>query len=434
MEKIKKIFILKENKRIEKCFIVFGDYVDKEVNKRTINKYIKKLEKDLNMDSRELIQNKYLYIYHDKNKYEEVINKIKIKHEHFKSSKIVKLFIPILISLSTLNIIFTNFIYTGLFMLEEMINFMCLLFSGDMLVFMFLKRYCESKLCMKTHKYNMIAKLTILLCMSTYVNHEIPELSNSLYRFEINHVNIDEVNNYESLNEFEYHEKATNTIFNNIHNNPSLDSFELECLYKLKDYVLNNPYIDLNDVFHKLMTIRVKERYSLQERVEATYNEDKNLVNIYSNLANDELDKKQALIHEYIHSIGDFSNRTLNEGMTCVITQDITKYPVMVYVPERTCVEYMIELVGRNVLLEAYSKKDDELLIEELDKIFKNHDLVLELFNKMDEYSNSEITEDELVLYINNSLVYGKIDKIEWTRIFTFHYDFSNDNKSLTLK
>lgn len=431
MNTVEKIIIYKKDTKIKSCYVLFSNGKTKKINKKQYRLYIEQLQSKYAKTSKELIEEKKIYICHNKEKYQKLVKEFDClfyKKEYRKSKKISKVLQNILLVLGTCNTLIANFIYTGFDAFEILLNNLTFLFSLDVVTFLYIEKKLKKELNIKKKEFKTVALLSLFLGVSSYVSNELPNIKTIPYCFEINHTDIENTNNYEGLNDEQFHEKATETIFNNVHNNPYLDKTELEILYELKDYVKNNPYLDLNDVFHKLMTIRVEERYSLGHERTADYRSQYNLVRYYYNLETTKKSyKREVLIHEYIHSIGNLSSRALNEGMTSILTQDIISFTKIDYFNERTCCEYIIDLVGENVLLEAFSKKDQNILTNELKKIFDQEESILELYELLEEFCNGNITEDDLVLYINEHLIYGHIEKSDWIKVLNFHYDFTKE-------
>ena len=90
------------------------------------------------------------------------------------------------------------------------------------------------------------------MSFSSLYQKYLPPIETIPYYFELTHTDIEDTGDYEGLSVEEKHVKACETIFRNIKFNPYLEEDELETLYDLKSFVMENPYLDMDDVYISL--------------------------------------------------------------------------------------------------------------------------------------------------------------------------------------
>lgn len=441
MKIIDKIIIFKKDGKPFNGFVLYDDSTFKEFNYKNLVKEIIKFSNQEECTIDDLYHEKRINVYKNCDKYDNVKNRLKDGRKFALSKHVLDLFLPISIIMSIISVIFTNFVYIGSSIVDN--------------AYMILSSYYASVLALPTiklhnigRKYNMkgikkygfFTMFSLVMSFSSLYQRCLPPIETIPYYFELTHTDIEDTGDYDGLSDKEKHIKACETIFRNVKFNPYLDDMELESLYNLKSFVMENPYLDMDDVLHKFMTIRVKERISLNKNIGATYDPISNTAEYYPNNWNGE--KEDAIEHEYLHSIGYLDNDVLNEGMTSLLAGDIEKIDNMYYdgyIYERFCMQYVIELVGKDLALEAYSKNNISLIDNALSLKFGGMEKVEEFYALLDKNCRNDFDEQEIIQFIIANL--NEEDKEQFIENGTIEldgkyytaykrrYDFSDESR-----
>ena len=230
----------------------------------------------------------------------------------------------------------------------------------------------------------------------------------------------DDVNNY--LNQ-DYYESIMNTdldnlyedtqsnaeirylkiekIFNELDNNPYLSTEDKEILKKLKVYYINNQYLDLDELYKKMLTFKIKDYYVVLEDSAAVYLDKDNISEVYHPLDKESsINRTTTILHEAIHMTGGFEYRVLNEGMTSLLEHEYFEeesfYGVDVYFFVIQCIRSLCYLVCPDVLLKAYSESNQKLLDAKMLEIYGSMDKILKIYSYMDLYTKDENVDKEL--------------------------------------
>lgn len=406
MKTIDKIIVLKKDGKPYNGFVLYDDSTFKElVYKRLVKEIIKfSSQEDCTID--DLYHEKKINVYKNYDNYGNIKKTLMDGKKFALSKHLLDRFLPFSLIMAIISFIFTFFIYIGNSVIEDA----CLILSSyyaSVLAFPTIKlNNIGKKYNMKgIKKYSFFAIFSLVMSFSSLYQRYLPPIATIPYYFELTHTNIENTGDYEGLCEEEKHIKACETIFRNIKFNPYLEEDELEALYNLKSFVMENPYLDMDDVLHKFMTIRINEKISLDKNIDATYDPVCNVVDYYSKKQNTE--KLEVLEHEYLHSIGSLDNIVLNEGMTSLLVGDIEKCDTIYYdgyVYERYCMQYVIELVGKNLALEAYSKNDLSLIDNTLSLKFGGMEKVEEFYALLDKNCKNNFDEQEIIQFIIDNL------------------------------
>lgn len=162
------------------------------------------------------------------------------------------------------------------------------------------------------------------------------------------------------------HVDAIGIIIDGAEENILLTDEEVKNAKKLYHCFIENPYLDYEQVYQNLATINVVERKSeLKEEtgVAADYNRSGNIVTVYNNN-----EKDIVLPHEYIHATGSLKHRFLNEGFTSILIAEYLEDGEITnaYAPEIYLTEIIIELTSKELVLQAFSESNENLIIERL--------------------------------------------------------------------
>jgi len=197
---------------------------------------------------------------------------------------------------------------------------------------------------------------------------------------------------------------AASHIIIDVEDNVLLSENEKEQLRRLYPYFNTNPYIAVSCGINNFKDIDVfyEESESKQkESVAAQYFRDANEVAVY-NGANVE----NSLPHEFVHASGHLDTRFLNEGMTSIIVAEYCDDGEITnaYESEVFLTEIIIELTGKDKMLEAYNKDDQSIIMNELER-GNNSEYVKKMLESFDEFS--EISRE----YYRGKINYEKYEK-----------------------
>lgn len=208
---------------------------------------------------------------------------------------------------------------------------------------------------------------------------------------------------------------------------PYLSDEYIKTLYNLRTYLNENKYLDLNDAYKTLMTIDVNEKYFYSSDIDGFYNREHNFIELRKNDLSSP--KVGVLTHEYMHSLGHFGNKTLNEGMTSILARDCLggKEYADGYREARFVTLIVISIIGKDKVLEAYTKKSDDLLEYYLSLYFKDDFEVEKMYELFDEFACGKISSLELTQEIKMMLKDEYKDNINSSyNIYEKVYDYEN--------
>lgn len=441
MKTIDRIIIFKKDGKPFNGFVIYSNADFKQFEYKKLVKEIIKFSNQEDCTIDDLYHSKRITVYKDYKKYKSVKRILNDYSSFSFSKKILHLFTPLIVLNSILLFVFTNFIFIGNSVVDAcytaLTSYLISTFSIPSLkVNKIGKKYNIKGI----KKYGFITIFSLIMSFSSLYQKYFPPLKTIPYYFELTHTNMEDTGDYEDLSEEDRHIKECETVFRNIKFNPYLEDDELEALKSLEPFVLNDPYLDMSDVLQKFMTIDVKEKYNLNETDGAMYFPPTNRVYYYYNTW--EGDKKSALIHEYLHSIGSLENRILNEGMTSLLAGDIEECDNMYYdgyILQRYCMQYVISIVGSDLALEAYSKNDTSIIDNELVLKFGSIEAVEEFYALLEKSCYVEFNEEAISQFILNHL--NEEDKkiyfgngiynpdLEYYSVYKRRYDFSDQSR-----
>ncbi len=154
--------------------------------------------------------------------------------------------------------------------------------------------------------------------------------------------------------------------------NEYLNTEEKEIFYKYIDYFNDNPYLDKEDLYQRLLT--VDSQFSFinfvgNKNLKGCYLEENNDI-VYFQLFPSELVKA----HEQGHVIGTCDARWLNEGMQQLIVNEyILESPFtnnQYYFYETNLVKFICELIDPDIVLKAYTTNNVSLIYDALGQIY----------------------------------------------------------------
>lgn len=398
MKKIEKILLLKNEKNlIYTVYVIYDNFTSKKYSsskelKKVTEKAISEFMKQEKMSKKDLVHNKKIVITRMSDKKTEEVKKILNEANSYHLGCCVeKTLANTSFVSSILSFLFNHFfVYeipvANLFTISSLISFILPLYSESLTEFE--DKYLEPEK-QKKHLRKAISLITLSL-ISVIDIKNIPNITTLPYYYEIKNTDIEDTGNYENLTKEEYHKKAVDTIFNNLHNNPYLSEKNLNILLGLKEYYMENPYLDYNEVFQDMLTVRVYERYNLGSMIAGSHSEDKNIIYCYSNISS-MLKYDDTIEHEAIHMTGSLENQILNEGMTSLLQTEYFCNGIQRdgYTREVLVTKALCEVIGSDTMLKAYSTENDSLIHQALLTIYRKEAKVDLIYQMMDIYVNS---------------------------------------------
>lgn len=221
-------------------------------------------------------------------------------------------------------------------------------------------------------------------------------------------------------------ELCSEILMKSLNTNPYLKDKEKQILKPIKQFFLDNQFLNYEETYYNLNTFSIHN--SILTKISGhiyNYKNDQdndvvNAITVESNLKNinmkniDIFEKEEqdcTYGHELFHVIGGFSNPFLNEGMASLLTKEyflLYERNTDAYFIQRKLTKILIEMIGADTMLDAYSNHNTELIKKNLNKINNNPELTDELFNYLDSVSynptieNVKVIVDYLSPYIEN--------------------------------
>lgn len=154
------------------------------------------------------------------------------------------------------------------------------------------------------------------------------------------------------------------------------------------------------------MTLQVVDKeYKGNEKLGATYNLLTNTIDFYGSKS---VNRENILQHEFVHSTGNLENVILNEWYTSILTSKVanTQERIDYYGKLKWCTEQVINIVGEDIALKAYSEDNQEFLDKELSKRFKNPENAQELYDLFEQYVNLDlqVSQEKIEYFIAYNL------------------------------
>ena len=128
--------------------------------------------------------------------------------------------------------------------------------------------------------------------------------------------------------------------------------------------------------------------------------------------------------------------QVLDEGYTSILTSSMlgTDKRIDGYDRYRWCVEEILHLVDKNIVLESYSKRDQSILDNELSNILGGQENVEELYNLFYDYVDGSSSKETIYFYIHRCLDSNFYDYQEYVKSVKDYYSFENDEKLILTK
>lgn len=223
--------------------------------------------------------------------------------------------------------------------------------------------------------------------------------------------NLEEILEYDIPNE----DEDDLIILDAVSRNSNLTEFQKELFYKFTGILKDNSFINKEEAYQSMLNVIVFYRdrpLTFNDNVEGVYLYPYESIGIFV----DDSEYK-VLVHEFIHCI--FSNEYtanlpsfMKEGVTELLSNEYfsdTPYIELSNYPfEVAAVKMLCDVTSPEIVLEAYSTGNMDLIIDSINEIVDDRKLVVRAIDMLD-YSirkfNGELSNDEEVINDKNKIV-----------------------------
>ena len=395
MKKIKKVYVYLVNKEVEDCLYVYDKGIKRMYKKECKNITLSQIVKEINVQNydgpqslAELVKNKVIFMFKTKEKYDSYIFKEIALANYKKEDVMTFCAVGTNLGLSLDNYLKSfsaNSHFIGLSDYRFLINLEFLLIIE---ILTKASSWNSKQLNKPYFKYKILCALCVCSTLATGFNSS---------------VGFDNVPNY------------------------------------IKAYSK-----DLDDVYKKLTTVNVTECSATDKNFYLVADDNTAACNIlptnhiiYFDDNNTDF-KKESFVHEYYHSIGNFGfaprYKHLNEGFTEYLTFETLTDEEFTgsYNKERLCVRYVMALIGKEKILEAYSKKNASILDEALENVLGTMEKVHRFENLINSYCEDEIGINEFLGFIYDNTTFEYWEKVQNESIMDItirEYNFMHTRK-----
>lgn len=213
-------------------------------------------------------------------------------------------------------------------------------------------------------------------------------------------------------------------LMESIDNNILLSEIEKEQIKKLEQYFEENQFLNYEKIYYNYATSDIIYPLFLltnnKENLSAEYLSDINLIKVYRK------EKiETSLPHEAVHQTGYLDTYFLREGFTSLIVSEYCCNGAITngYMAEIYLTEIIMEMVGKNTVLEAYSTRNESLIrntlqeklgMNEIEQLLQNFDAYSQAKRK---YDLGEIDYDSLMIYFSTAgdILNKTLDKLNLT-------------------
>ena len=449
MKKIKKVYVYLVNKEVEDCLYVYDKGIKRMYKKKCKNINLSQIVKEINAQNydgpqslAELVKNKVIFVFKTKEKYDSYIFKEIALANYKKEDVMTFCAVGTNLGLSLANYLKSfsaNSRFTGLSDYRFLINLEFLLIIE---ILTKASSWNSKQLNKPYFKYKILCALCVCSTLATGFNSSVgfdnvPNYIKAYFK------DLDDLID-DNLSLEEQKEAKEQIIFDSIQSLNQLTDEEKEYMLLLEEYIKDNPYIDLDDVYKKLTTVNVTECSATDKDFYLVADDNTAACNIlltnhiiYFDDNNTDF-KKESFVHEYYHSIGNFGfaprYKHLNEGFTEYLTFETLTEEEFTgsYNKERLCVRYVMALVGKEKILEAYSKKNASILDEALENVLGTMEKVHRFENLINSYCEDEIGINEFLGFIYDNTTFEYWEKVQnesITDITTREYNFMHTRK-----
>ena len=449
MKKIKKVYVYLVNKEVEDCLYVYDKGIKRMYKKECKNITLSQIVKEINAQNyddpqslAELVKNKVIFMFKTKEKYDSYIFKEIALANYKKEDVMTFCAVGTNLGLSLANYLKSfsaNSRFTGLSDYRFLINLEFLLIIE---ILTKASSWNSKQLNKPYFKYKILCALCVCSTLATGFNSSVgfDNVPNYIKAYSKNLEDLIDDN----LSLEEQKEAKEQIIFDSIQSLNQLTDEEKEYMLLLEEYIKDNPYIDLDDVYKKLTTVNVTECSATDKDFYLVADDNTAACNIlptnhiiYFDDNNTDF-KKESFVHEYYHSIGNFGfaprYKHLNEGFTEYLTFETLTDEEFTgsYNKERLCVRYVMALIGKEKILEAYSKKNASILDEALENVLGTMEKVHRFENLINSYCEDEIGINEFLGFIYDNTTFEYWEKVQNESIMDItirEYNFMHTRK-----
>lgn len=449
MKKIKKVYVYLVNKEVEDCLYVYDKGINRMYKKECKNITLSQIVKEINVQNydgpqslAELVKNKVIFMFKIKEKYDSYIFKEIALANYKKEDVMTFCAVGTNLGLSLANYLKSfsaNSRFTGLSDYRFLINLEFLLIIE---ILTKASSWNSKQLNKPYFKYKILCALCVCSTLATGFNSSVgfdnvPNYIKAYFK------DLDDLID-DNLSLEEQKEAKEQIIFDSIQSLNQLTDEEKEYMLLLEEYIKDNPYIDLDDVYKKLTTVNVTECSATDKDFYLVADDNTAACNILLTnhiiyFDDNKTDfKKESFVHEYYHSIGNFGfaprYKHLNEGFTEYLTFETLTDEEFTgsYNKERLCVRYVMALIGKEKILEAYSKKNASILDEALENVLGTMEKVHRFENLINSYCEDEIGINEFLGFIYDNTTFEYWEKVQNESIMditTREYNFMHTRK-----
>lgn len=449
MKKIKKVYVYLVNKEVEDRLYVYDKGIKRMYKKECKNITLSQIVKEINAQNydgpqslAELVKNKVIFMFKTKEKYDSYIFKEIALANYKKEDVMTFCAVGTNLGLSLANYLKSfsaNSRFIGLSDYRFLINLEFLLIIE---ILTKASSWNSKQLNKPYFKYKILCALCVCSTLATGFNSSVgfDNVPNYIKAYS---KDLDDLID-DNLSLEEQKEAKEQIIFDSIQSLNQLTDEEKEYMFLLEEYIKDNPYIDLDDVYKKLTTVNVTECFATDKDFYLVADDNTAACNIlptnhiiYFDDNNTDF-KKKSFVHEYYHSIGNFGfaprYKHLNEGFTEYLTFETLTDEEFTgsYNKERLCVRYVMALVGKEKILEAYSKKNASILDEALENVLGTMEKVHRFENLINSYCEDEIGINEFLGFIYDNTTFEYWEKVQNESIMditTREYNFMHTRK-----
>ena len=449
MKKIKKVYVYLVDKKIEDCLYVYDKGIKRMHKKECKNITLSQIVKEINAQNyddpqslAELVKNKVIFMFKTKEKYDSYIFKEIALANYKKEDVMTFCAVGTNLGLSLANYLKSfsaNSRFIGLSDYRFLINLESLLIIE---ILTKASSWNSKQLNKPYFKYKILCALCVCSTLATGFDSSVgfDNIPNYIKAYS---KDLDDLID-DNLSLEEQKEAKEQIIFDGIQSSNQLTDEEKEYMFLLEEYIKDNPYIDLDDVYKKLTTVNVTECSATDKDFYLVADDNTAACNIlptnhiiYFDDNNTDF-KKESFVHEYYHSIGNFGfaprYKHLNEGFTEYLTFETLTDEEFTgsYNKERLCVRYVMALVGKEKILEAYSKKNASILDEALENVLGTMEKVHRFENLINSYCEDEIGINEFLGFIYDNTTFEYWEKVQNESIMDItirEYNFMHTRK-----
>lgn len=280
----------------------------------------------------------------------------------------------------------------------------------------------------KSKYYKFLKKTSILVWLTSSITNlsinydSYTQLIYKKYALQKNpfsNDNNDNINNTITTSNQDINELCSNVLMNAIETNPYLKKEEKDYIKPIKQFFIDNQFLDYEKTYQNLNTFYIHDDIITKLKGWYQYNRKTSdniiisaqikqnpLANYQKNINIYNFDFIESdYIHELFHIIGGFDNNFFNEGMVSLLTKEyffINENSDDAYTVQRLVTRIIIEIVGADTVLKAYSTNDFNLIKEKLNEINNNPEETDAFIEYLNKYKYTEDNVNTILNYIGS--------------------------------